>query len=81
MEFGLNEIHTAEIVNFLRFSRYQRAHRLKGIECAFQDLIESRLAEDNTFTDAVILIVRNYYLRLLSHYTCMEGLTPLQMRR
>ena len=51
MEFGLNEIHTAEIVNFLRFSRYQRAHRLKGIDIAFQDLVESRLAEDDTFTE------------------------------
>ena len=55
MEFGLNETHTSEIVNFLRFSRYQRVQRLKGIDCAFQDLIESRLAEDNTFTDMEVI--------------------------
>ena len=63
MEFGLNEVHTAEIVNFLRFSRYQRAHRLKGIEFAFQDLIESRLAEDNTFTDAEVILLINYSIK------------------
>lgn len=48
-DFGFNEHHQNEVVNYMRFARAKRVLRLKTIESCFQDLKESRLVED-TFT-------------------------------
>jgi hypothetical protein len=39
---ALDAEHTEQLVSFLRFMRYKRAQRLKGIEQSFEDLVDSR---------------------------------------
>ncbi|XP_078544287.1 leucine zipper transcription factor-like protein 1 [Lissotriton helveticus] len=48
-EFGLNEHHQNEVINYMRFARSKRALRLKTVNSCFQDLKDSRLV-DETFT-------------------------------
>ena len=40
---GLNESHQNEIVNYLRFARYNRGQTLKSIDSCFSDIKDSRL--------------------------------------
>lgn len=47
---ALNEEHTKAVVEYLRFMRYKRAQRVRGVDTSFNELKESRLMEDNTFT-------------------------------
>ena len=47
---GLNDHHQANVVNYMRFARYQRGQRLRSVDGAFQDLIDSRLCDETTFT-------------------------------
>jgi leucine zipper transcription factor-like protein 1 len=49
-ELGLNEHHTGAIINYLRFARFKRDQRLKVVDGAFEELKESRLTTDETFT-------------------------------
>lgn len=39
---GVNEHHQSSVVNYMRFSRYQRGLRLKSVIGAFDDLKASR---------------------------------------
>ncbi|XP_055784966.1 leucine zipper transcription factor-like protein 1 [Salvelinus fontinalis] len=64
-EFGFNEHHQNEAINYMRFARSKRAIRLKTIDSCFEDLKDSRLV-DETFTvdevrdmlDGLQLVVR-----------------------
>ncbi|XP_064202259.1 leucine zipper transcription factor-like protein 1 isoform X2 [Anguilla rostrata] len=52
-EFGFNEHHQNEVVNYMRFARSKRALRLKTIDSCFQDLKDSRLTEETFTADEV----------------------------
>ncbi|KAM6159511.1 leucine zipper transcription factor-like protein 1 [Erethizon dorsatum] len=52
-ELGLNEHHQTEIINYMRFARSKRGLRLKTVDSCFQDLQESRLAEETFTVDEV----------------------------
>lgn len=47
--FGLIDQHESAIVNYMRFSRYQKSIKLKSICRSFQDILSARLSED-TYT-------------------------------
>ncbi|CAJ1082597.1 leucine zipper transcription factor-like protein 1 [Xyrichtys novacula] len=48
-EFGFNEHHQNEVINYMRFARSKRVLRLKTIDSCFEELKDSRLVE-GTFT-------------------------------
>ncbi|XP_051267135.1 leucine zipper transcription factor-like protein 1 isoform X2 [Dicentrarchus labrax] len=48
-EFGFNEHHQSEVINYMRFARSKRVLRLKTIDSCFEELKDSRLV-DETFT-------------------------------
>lgn len=52
-KLGINEHHQAQILNFLRFSRYQRGQRLRAVEMCFEELKSSRLDETTYTIDEV----------------------------
>ena len=41
-DIGLNEHHQQNVVNYLRFARYGRAQRLRGVDASFEELKDSR---------------------------------------
>jgi leucine zipper transcription factor-like protein 1 len=41
-ELGLNEHHERELVNFLRFCRFQRSQQVRTIVACFQNAREAR---------------------------------------
>uniref|UniRef100_A0A8C7PSG6 Leucine zipper transcription factor-like protein 1 n=1 Tax=Oncorhynchus mykiss TaxID=8022 RepID=A0A8C7PSG6_ONCMY len=61
-EFGFNEHHQNDAINYMRFACSKRAIRLKTIDPCFEDLKDNRLV-DETFTvdevlDGLKLVVR-----------------------
>ncbi|CDQ59050.1 unnamed protein product, partial [Oncorhynchus mykiss] len=61
-EFGFNEHHQNDAINYMRFACSKRAIRLKTIDSCFEDLKDNRLV-DETFTvdevlDGLKLVVR-----------------------
>ncbi|KAJ8279517.1 hypothetical protein COCON_G00065830 [Conger conger] len=52
-EFGFNEHHQNEVINYMRFARSKRALRVKTIDSCFQDLKDSRLVEETFTVDEV----------------------------
>ncbi|XP_010898060.1 leucine zipper transcription factor-like protein 1 isoform X1 [Esox lucius] len=52
-EFGFNEHHQNEAINYMRFARSKRVIRLKTIDSCFEDLKESRLVEETFTVDEV----------------------------
>uniref|UniRef100_A0A8C9V854 Leucine zipper transcription factor-like protein 1 n=1 Tax=Scleropages formosus TaxID=113540 RepID=A0A8C9V854_SCLFO len=56
-EFGFNEHHQNEVINYMRFARAKRLLRLKTIESCFQDLKDSRLVEETFTVDEVAEIL------------------------
>ncbi|XP_029955241.1 leucine zipper transcription factor-like protein 1 isoform X2 [Salarias fasciatus] len=52
-EFGFNEHHQNEVINYMRFARSKRALRLKTIDSCFEELKESRLVEETFTVDEV----------------------------
>lgn len=53
MDIGLNEHHQQNVVNYLRFARYGRGQRLRGVDASFEELKDSRLVEDTYTVDEV----------------------------
>jgi len=53
MDIGLNEHHQQNVINYLRFARYGRGQRLRGVEASFEELKDSRLVEDTYTFDEV----------------------------
>lgn len=53
MDIGLNQHHQQIVVNYLRFARYSRGQRLRGVEASFEELKDSRLVEDTYTLDEV----------------------------
>lgn len=49
-EFGLKDYHESSIVNFMRFSKAQRALSIRTIQATYQDIEHSRLKNENTLT-------------------------------
>lgn len=54
---GLNDNHQNEIVNYLRFARYNRSQTVKSIDSCFSDVKDSRLIDDTYTIDEVIEIL------------------------
>lgn len=52
-KLGVNEHHQAQVVNYMRFSRYQRGQRLRAVEMCFEELKSSRLDETTYTIDEV----------------------------
>uniref|UniRef100_A0A8C1HV17 Leucine zipper transcription factor-like protein 1 n=1 Tax=Cyprinus carpio carpio TaxID=630221 RepID=A0A8C1HV17_CYPCA len=52
-DFGFNEHHQNEVINYMHFARSKRALRLKTIDSCFQDLKDSRLMEETYTVDEV----------------------------
>uniref|UniRef100_A0A9J8DHX5 Leucine zipper transcription factor-like protein 1 n=2 Tax=Cyprinus carpio TaxID=7962 RepID=A0A9J8DHX5_CYPCA len=52
-DFGFNEHHQNELINYMRFAHSKRALRLKTIDSCFQDLKDSRLMEETYTVDEV----------------------------
>ena len=42
MELGVNEHHQNQVINYIRFARYQRGQRLRAVDACFEDLKDSR---------------------------------------
>ena len=47
---GLTEHHKFEILELLRYSRNKRKEKRIGIELAFQDFVDTRVMDEDTFT-------------------------------
>ncbi|ESN96260.1 hypothetical protein HELRODRAFT_68387, partial [Helobdella robusta] len=54
---GINEHHENIIINYLRFSKYQKGLRLKSVDASFSDMESSRLQEDTYTIDEVKEII------------------------
>ncbi|XP_026794044.2 leucine zipper transcription factor-like protein 1 isoform X6 [Pangasianodon hypophthalmus] len=52
-DFGFNEHHQNEVINYMRFARSKRLLRLKTIDSCFQELKDSRLVEETFTVDEV----------------------------
>ncbi|XP_077365131.1 leucine zipper transcription factor-like protein 1 [Festucalex cinctus] len=52
-EFGCNEHHQNEVINYMRFARSKRLLRLKTVDSCFEELKESRLVEETFTVDEV----------------------------
>ncbi|XP_021373966.1 leucine zipper transcription factor-like protein 1 isoform X2 [Mizuhopecten yessoensis] len=52
-QLGVNEHHQAQVINYMRFSRYQRGQRLRAVDMCFEDLKSSRLDETTYTIDEV----------------------------
>ncbi|XP_039983072.1 leucine zipper transcription factor-like protein 1 [Xiphias gladius] len=52
-EFGFNEHHQNEVINYMRFARTKRVLRLKTIDSCFEELKDSRLVEETFTVDEV----------------------------
>ncbi|XP_059182683.1 leucine zipper transcription factor-like protein 1 isoform X2 [Centropristis striata] len=52
-EFGFNEHHQNEVINYMRFARSKRVLRLKTIDSCFEELKDSRLVEETFTVDEV----------------------------
>lgn len=48
-EFGFNEHHQSEVINYMRFARSKRVLRLKTIDSCFEELKESRWPATSIF--------------------------------
>ncbi|KAL3836887.1 hypothetical protein ACJMK2_022294 [Sinanodonta woodiana] len=51
---GVNDHHQAQILNFIRFTRYQRDLRLRAVDFCFNELKETRLDESTYTIDEVM---------------------------
>ncbi|XP_071512789.1 leucine zipper transcription factor-like protein 1 [Panulirus ornatus] len=52
-ELGVNPAHQACMARFLRFTKYQRAQRLRSIDACFQDVKDTRLVEETYTSEEV----------------------------
>ncbi|KAK5615597.1 Leucine zipper transcription factor-like protein 1 [Crenichthys baileyi] len=52
-DFGFNEHHQNETINYMRFARSKRLLRLKTIDSCFEELKDSRLVEETFTVDEV----------------------------
>uniref|UniRef100_A0AAY5KUY0 Leucine zipper transcription factor-like protein 1 n=1 Tax=Esox lucius TaxID=8010 RepID=A0AAY5KUY0_ESOLU len=68
-EFGFNEHHQNEAINYMRFARSKRVIRLKTIDSCFEDLKESRLVEETFTVDEA----EKFYLRLQTDISELEN--------
>uniref|UniRef100_A0A8C1Y0G3 Leucine zipper transcription factor-like protein 1 n=2 Tax=Cyprinus carpio TaxID=7962 RepID=A0A8C1Y0G3_CYPCA len=68
-DFGFNEHHQNELINYMRFAHSKRALRLKTIDSCFQDLKDSRLMEETYTVDEA----EKFYLRLQTDISELEN--------
>ncbi|XP_061661128.1 leucine zipper transcription factor-like protein 1 [Syngnathoides biaculeatus] len=52
-EFGCNERHQSEVINYMRYARSKRLLRLKTVDSCFEELKDSRLVEETFTVDEV----------------------------
>ena len=55
-DLGLTSHHQGQIGELLRYSRFKRSEKLVGIELCFQDFIETRVYEEETYTQDEVFI-------------------------
>eukprot|EP00794_Sanderia_malayensis_P003141 gene3141-3609_t len=53
---GINDNHQNEIVNYLRFARYNRSQTLKSVDSCFADIKDSRLEDTYTFDEVIEML-------------------------
>ncbi|XP_047500685.1 leucine zipper transcription factor-like protein 1 [Penaeus chinensis] len=53
-DLGLNEHHQSCMAGYLRFTKYQRAQRLRSVDACFQDVKDTRLLEETYTSDEVV---------------------------
>ncbi|XP_042888160.1 leucine zipper transcription factor-like protein 1 [Penaeus japonicus] len=53
-DLGLNEHHQASMAGYLRFTKYQRAQRLRSVDACFQDVKDTRLLEETYTSEEVV---------------------------
>jgi len=46
----LNDHHHQNLVNFLKFSKYRRSQQLRSVDCNFDDVLDSRVSTEETYT-------------------------------
>lgn len=62
---GLTEHHKYQILELLRYSRYKRKEKVIGIELAFQDFVDTRVMEEDTFTQDEVSLSDLFASRIL----------------
>ncbi|GFO31798.1 leucine zipper transcription factor-like protein 1 [Plakobranchus ocellatus] len=53
-QLGINEHHQNQVVNYIRFARYQRGQRLRAVDVCFEELKDSRLTDETFTVDEVV---------------------------
>ncbi|XP_068250618.1 leucine zipper transcription factor-like protein 1 [Palaemon carinicauda] len=56
-DLDLNDHHRKNLSSYLRFCKYQRAHRLRSVDACFQDVKDTRIVEDTYTSDELIEIL------------------------
>ncbi|XP_066981924.1 leucine zipper transcription factor-like protein 1 [Macrobrachium rosenbergii] len=56
-DLDLNDHHRKNLSSYLRFCKYQRAHRLRSVDACFQDVKDTRIVEDTYTADEIIEIL------------------------
>ncbi|XP_041372269.1 leucine zipper transcription factor-like protein 1 isoform X2 [Gigantopelta aegis] len=56
-ELGVSEHHQTQVINYMRFARYQRAQRLRAVDMCFDNVKDSRLTDETFTVDEVIDIL------------------------
>lgn len=46
----LNDHHHQNLINYLKFSKYRRSQQLRSVDCNFDDVLNSRVSADETYT-------------------------------
>ncbi|ROT78328.1 hypothetical protein C7M84_002959 [Penaeus vannamei] len=53
-DLGLSDHHQSCMGGYLRFTKYQRAQRLRSVDACFQDVKDTRLLEETYTSDEVV---------------------------
>lgn len=46
----LNDHHHQSLINYLKFSKYRRSQQLRSVDCNFDDVLDSRVSTEETYT-------------------------------
>ena len=84
----LNEHHYQNIVSYLKFARYRRAQQIRSVDGNFEDFIESKVREDETYngdevedilkvTTITVSFNQTLFLSFFSSLICSLSAAPL----
>ena len=61
----LNDNHHQNILNYLKFSKFRRAQKLRAVDGNFESILASRVSSDETYTGDEIIdileVCNNHY--------------------